>query len=118
MCVGIDKFNLGPNEADFLTKKMEFLYAALQVLSCWPSILPLLWAYGSTETLTHTRIFLRCFRWKKSKKGTILALQDEKLTFYSFELQEVKEEKGENFTQQSILMKAIILINNSKIISM
>lgn len=36
----------------------------------------------------------------KSKKGTILALQDEKLTFYSFELQEVKEEKGGNFTQQ------------------
>lgn len=55
----------------------------------------------------------------KSKKGTILASQDGKLTFYSFELQELKEVKWGNFTQQqNILMKTTILIYNSKIILM
>lgn len=55
----------------------------------------------------------------KSKKGTILASQDEKLTFYSFELQELREVEEEKITQQeNILMKATILINNSQIISM
>lgn len=33
----------------------------------------------------------------KNKNGIILSSQDEKLTFYSFELQELKEVKGGNF---------------------
>lgn len=53
----------------------------------------------------------------KSRKGTILASQDEKLTFYSFELEELKEVKGGNFAAAEHSDEDYYLISNSQIIS-